>query len=102
MEPDSGGRFRLMRAPRRRVKDTGRAPTLRQCRVIAIVMLGTPDRAGDGPMTQTRSRFFDEMGRLMNDAAGVAQGVRREFDALFRTQAERILRDLEVVTRDEF
>ena len=53
-------------------------------------------------MTQTRSRFFDEMGRLMNDAAGVAQGVRREFDTLFRTQAERILRELEVVTREEF
>jgi BMFP domain-containing protein YqiC len=53
-------------------------------------------------MTQTRGRFFDEMGRLMNDAAGVAQGVRREFDTLFRTQAERILRELEVVTREEF
>jgi BMFP domain-containing protein YqiC len=53
-------------------------------------------------MTQTTNRFFDEMARLMNDAAGVAQGVRREFDTLFRTQAERILRDLEVVSRDEF
>jgi BMFP domain-containing protein YqiC len=53
-------------------------------------------------MTQTKGRFFDEMGRLMNDAAGVAQGVRREFDTLFRTQAERILRDLDVVSREEF
>ena len=53
-------------------------------------------------MTQTRSRFFDEMGRLMNDAAGVAQGVRREFDTLFRSQAERILRDFDVVSREEF
>jgi BMFP domain-containing protein YqiC len=53
-------------------------------------------------MTQTSSRFFDEMGRLMNDAAGVAQGVRREFDTLFRTQAERVLRDLDVVQREEF
>jgi len=53
-------------------------------------------------MTQTQSRFFDEMARLMNDAAGVAQGVRREFDTLFRTQAERILRDLDVVQREEF
>jgi BMFP domain-containing protein YqiC len=52
-------------------------------------------------MTQTTSRFFDEIGRLMNDAAGVAQGVRREFDTVFRTQAERILRDLDVVTREE-
>jgi len=42
------------------------------------------------------------MARLMNDAAGVAQGVRREFDTLFRNQAERILRDLDVVQREEF
>jgi BMFP domain-containing protein YqiC len=53
-------------------------------------------------MTQTTSRFFDEIGRLMNDATGVAQGVRREFDTLFRSQAERILRDLDVVPREEF
>jgi BMFP domain-containing protein YqiC len=53
-------------------------------------------------MTQTSNRFFDDIARLMNDAAGVAQGVRREFDAIFRTQAERILRELDVVLRDEF
>jgi BMFP domain-containing protein YqiC len=53
-------------------------------------------------MTQTSNRFFDEVARLMNDAAGVASGVRREFDTLFRTQAERILRDLDVVQREEF
>src|SRR4029079_1802098 len=53
-------------------------------------------------MTQTSNRFFDEMARLMNDAAGVAQGVRREFDTLFRSQAERILRDLDIVQREEF
>jgi BMFP domain-containing protein YqiC len=53
-------------------------------------------------MTQTSNRFFDEVARLMNDAAGVAQGVRREFDTLFRTQAERILNDLDVVRREEF
>ena len=53
-------------------------------------------------MTQTTNRIFDEMARLMNDAAGVAQGVRREFDTLFRSQAERILRDLDVVPREEF
>ena len=53
-------------------------------------------------MTQTTGRFLDEIARLMNDAAGVAQGVRREFDTLFRTQAERWLRDLDVVKREEF
>jgi BMFP domain-containing protein YqiC len=53
-------------------------------------------------MTQTSGRFFDEIARLMNDAAGVAQGVRREFDTLFRTQAEKWLRDLDLVKREEF
>jgi BMFP domain-containing protein YqiC len=53
-------------------------------------------------MTQTNNRFFDEAARLMNDAAGVAQGVRREFDTMLRHQAERILGDLDVVRREEF
>jgi hypothetical protein len=53
-------------------------------------------------MTQTSNRVFDELARLMNDAAGVAQGVRREFDTLFRSQAERILRELDVVQREDF
>src|SRR5882757_7898903 len=53
-------------------------------------------------MTQTNNRFFDEAARLMNDAAGVAQGVRREFDTMLRHQAERILGDLDVVKREEF
>ena len=53
-------------------------------------------------MTQTSNRVFDELARLMNDAAGVAQGVRKEFDTLFRSHAERILRDLDVVQREEF
>jgi BMFP domain-containing protein YqiC len=53
-------------------------------------------------MTQTSSRFFDEFARLMNDAAGVASGIRREFDTVVRNQADRILRDLDVVKREEF
>src|SRR4029077_17956786 len=40
--------------------------------------------------------------RLMNDAAGAAQGVRREVETLFRNQAERILRDLDVVKGEDF
>ena len=53
-------------------------------------------------MTQTTNRFFDEVARLMNDAAGVASGVRREFDTVVRHQADRILRDLDLVKREEF
>jgi BMFP domain-containing protein YqiC len=53
-------------------------------------------------MTQTTNRFFDEVARLMNDAAGVAQGVKREFDTMFKNQAEKWLRDLDLVKREEF
>jgi BMFP domain-containing protein YqiC len=59
-------------------------------------------RNSEAIMVQTTNRFFDEVGRLMNDAAGVAQGVRREFETLFRSQAERFLRDLDVVKREDF
>jgi BMFP domain-containing protein YqiC len=52
-------------------------------------------------MVQTTGRLYDEIAKLMNDAAGVAQGMRREFDTVLRAQAERILRDLDVVHREE-
>jgi BMFP domain-containing protein YqiC len=57
---------------------------------------------GMTPMTQTNSRLFDELGRLMTDAAGVAQGMRREVETLVRAQAERLMRDMDMVTREEF
>jgi len=53
-------------------------------------------------MSQTNSRFFDEFAKLMTNAAGAAQGVRHEVDTLFKTQAERVLRELDVVSREEF
>ena len=53
-------------------------------------------------MTQTTNRFFDEIAGLMNDAAGAAQGVKREVETVMRSQAERILRDLDLVKREEF
>jgi len=53
-------------------------------------------------MTQTTSRFFDELAKLMTDAAGAAHGVRKEVETVMRSQAERVLRDLDVVQREEF
>jgi BMFP domain-containing protein YqiC len=53
-------------------------------------------------MPQTTNRFLDEVARMMNDAAGVATGMRREAETLFRTQADRVLRELDVVKREEF
>lgn len=53
-------------------------------------------------MTQTTNRFFDELAKLMTDAAGAAQGMRREFETIMKAQGERILREMDVVRRDEF
>ncbi|MGH6866726.1 MAG: accessory factor UbiK family protein [Methyloceanibacter sp.] len=53
-------------------------------------------------MTQTSGRFFDELGKLLTDAAGAADGVRKEIESVVRGQAERVLRDLDVVRREEF
>ena len=53
-------------------------------------------------MTQTNNRLLDELAKVMTDAAGAAQGVRREAESLFRNRAERVLRDLDVVQREEF
>jgi BMFP domain-containing protein YqiC len=53
-------------------------------------------------MTQTTGRFFDELGKLITDAAGAAEGVRKEIDGIVRAQAERVLQGLDVVQREEF
>ncbi|AHB49719.1 hypothetical protein W911_17125 [Hyphomicrobium nitrativorans NL23] len=53
-------------------------------------------------MTQTSNRLLDEFAKLMTDAAGAAQGFRREAETVMQTQAERMLEKLDVVKREEF
>ena len=53
-------------------------------------------------MTTTSSRFFDELAKLATNAAGAAQGVRREIDTLVKGQVERVLNDVGVVKREDF
>ena len=53
-------------------------------------------------MVTTSSRILDDIARLATDAAGAAQGVRREVETVVKTQIERLLRDMDVVTREEF
>ena len=53
-------------------------------------------------MTQTTGRFFDELGKLITDAAGAADGVRKEVEGIVRAQAERVLNGLDIVQREEF
>ena len=52
-------------------------------------------------MTQGPNRLLDDFAKLMTDAAGVAQGARREVETAFRAQAERFLSEMDVVSREE-
>ena len=53
-------------------------------------------------MSNGSNRILDEFAKLMTDAAGAAQGVRREVETAFRGQAERILNSMDMVQREEF
>lgn len=53
-------------------------------------------------MQDSRSRLTDDLARMFNDAAGLANGVRREVDTVVRTQLERLLSTMNVVQREEF
>lgn len=53
-------------------------------------------------MTQTNNRILDDIAKLMTDAAGAAQGVRREVQGVMKSQVEKMLADVDVVRREEF
>jgi BMFP domain-containing protein YqiC len=53
-------------------------------------------------MTQTTNRFLDEFAKLMTDAAGAADGLKREVTSIMRAQGERVLQGMDVVQREEF
>ncbi len=53
-------------------------------------------------MPATNSRFFDEVAKLMTNAAGAAQSVRKEVDGMVQSQVERVLNNLNIVKREEF
>jgi len=51
---------------------------------------------------QTRSPFFDEIAKTMENAMGVAQAAGEEAKAAVRAQADRWAAELDLVRRDEF
>jgi len=51
-------------------------------------------------MTQTQNRFFDEGGPADERLPPASPRAAAELDTMVRTQAERILRDLDVVKRE--
>ncbi len=53
-------------------------------------------------MAQNNSRVFDELAKFMSNAAGAAQGLRKEIDQMVQTQVERVMNNLNIVRREDF
>lgn len=53
-------------------------------------------------MTSGPNKIFDDFARLMTDAAGAAQGMKREAETVFQAQADRFLASMDLVQREEF
>jgi BMFP domain-containing protein YqiC len=53
-------------------------------------------------LAEPRGRILDDLARLVTDAAGVAQGVRREAETLARAQLDRLIATMDLVSREEF
>ncbi|MCY0148007.1 accessory factor UbiK family protein [Hoeflea sp. G2-23] len=53
-------------------------------------------------MTSGPNRFLDELAKLMTDAAGATQGLRREAETAMRSQLERLMNSMDLVKREEY
>ena len=51
---------------------------------------------------QSQNRLFDDLARVAGGALGTLAGVRNEIEALMRQQFERLMGDMNLVSRDEF
>ena len=51
---------------------------------------------------QTRNKIFDDLGQLMTNAMGVAQGAKDEAETAMKSLMDRWLADRDFVTREEF
>lgn len=51
---------------------------------------------------QTDNRFIDDMAKLATSALGTLQGVKDEVETQVRQRFERMLVDMDLVTREEF
>ena len=51
---------------------------------------------------QTRNKIMDDLGHLMTNAMGVAQGAKEEAETAMKGLIDRWLADRDFVTREEF
>jgi len=69
---------------------------------LAPRALAVPRATRERLVPQTNSRFFDDLSRLMTDAAGLADGARREAQTFAKSQVERMIAGMDLVGREEF
>ena len=51
---------------------------------------------------QTRNRFFDDLAKVANSAAGTMMGLRDEVENMVRYRMDRFMSDMNMVHREEF
>ena len=51
---------------------------------------------------QSENRFFDDLAKLVNGAAGTVAGMSREFETNAREKAKQFIGGIDFVSRDEF
>jgi len=51
---------------------------------------------------QSRNKLVEDLGQLMTNAMGVAQGAREEAETAMKSMMDRWLADRDFVTREEF
>lgn len=51
---------------------------------------------------QTQNRLFDDLARVAGGALGALTGVRDEIEGIIRYRLERVLAEMDLVTREEF
>tara|TARA_B110000090_G_C13238512_1_gene391545 strand:- start:226 stop:498 length:273 start_codon:yes stop_codon:yes gene_type:complete len=53
-------------------------------------------------MMQNKNKFMDDIGQMMTNAMGVAQGAKDEAETAMKSLMDRWLADRDFVTREEF
>jgi|TARA_B110000459_G_C16519327_1_gene451780 BMFP domain-containing protein YqiC len=53
-------------------------------------------------MMQSKNKFLDDIGQMMTNAVGVAQGAKDEAETAMKSLMDRWLADRNFVTREEF
>ena len=51
---------------------------------------------------QTRNRFFDDLAKVANSAAGTVAGMKDEVEQMVRHRVESFIGNMNLVTREEF